>query len=266
VTRVLSGAVLILIAVAAVWFAPALLFQALALALVVIAAHELVGLARASGLHVPAAPTMAAAALTLVAVALPPGSGDAGAALPVILLAQVLALGGVAMGRWRPGTPALAGVAASLFPSLYVALPVGALVVIRDAEGPAALFLLMVTVMASDTAQYYSGRVFGRRPLAPVISPAKTVEGAIGGFVIGTAVFAIAGGWWLSRVPPAMRLVFGIAIVASGIAGDLFESMLKRSAGVKDSSRLIPGHGGVLDRIDALIFAGPTYYIILTLV
>ena len=129
--------------------------------------------------------------------------------------------------------------------------------------GPPGLFLLMLTVMVSDTAQYYTGRLFGRRPLAPAISPKKTIEGAIGGFVFGTLLLAIAGHWWLPAVPLGIRVVLGAAVVALGIAGDLFESMLKRSAGVKDSSTLIPGHGGVLDRIDALLFAAPIYYVVL---
>ena len=122
----------------------------------------------------------------------------------------------------------------------------------------------MLTVIVSDTAQYYTGRAFGRRLLAPAISPKKTIEGAVGGFVFGAVVprrGRRAGGCRACRSRCARGL--GVAVVALGIAGDLFESMLKRSAGVKDSSALIPGHGGVLDRIDALLFAAPVYYVVL---
>jgi phosphatidate cytidylyltransferase len=157
----------------------------------------------------------------------------------------------------------LATVSASLFPSLYLALPIGAIVAIRASEGSAVLFLLMLTVMVSDTAQYYTGRLVGRTPLAPEISPKKTVEGAVGGFVFGAIVFSLAGAWWLERLPFAFRALLGVTVVAAGIAGDLFESLLKRSAGVKDSSSIIPGHGGVLDRVDALLFAAPVYYVVL---
>lgn len=146
---------------------------------------------------------------------------------------------------------------------IYIALPLAALVQLRLIGGPQAVFLLMLTVMVSDTSQYYTGRAFGRRPLAPTISPKKTVEGAVGGFVFGTLLFVVLSAWWVPRMWMWLRVVVGVVIVALGIAGDLFESFLKRRAGVKDSSNLIPGHGGVLDRIDALLFAAPVFYLLL---
>ena len=168
--------------------------------------------------------------------------------LDVALMSALVALGLVALGSWRGGPTALASVAASLFPALYIGLPVGALVAIRTLGGARALFLLMLTVIVSDTAQYYSGRAFGRRPLAPVVSPKKTIEGAIGGAVFGTALFALVGIGGCRRCPPHSAS----SSAHPGGAGDRrvsLESMLKRSAGVKDSSSLIPGHGGILDRI-----------------
>ena len=182
--------------------------------------------------------------------------------LDVILMAELIALALVALAAWRGGSDALGSTSASLFPSLYLAIPIGAMVAIRESGGPAALSLLMLTVIVSDSAQYYTGRLLGRRLLAPAISPKKTIEGAIGGFVFGTAVFAVVGVWWLPIVPAIARVGMGMGIVAVGIAGDLFESMLKRSANVKDSSAIIPGHGGILDRIDALLFAAPFFYVV----
>ena len=257
-TRVLSGAVLIALAVAVVWFAPPWLFLAFGVLIAALGVNELVVLARASQLDISRWPVLAATLLTMVVVGSPTRYP-----LDVALMSALVALGLVGLGSWRGGPTALASVAASLFPALYIGLPVGALVAIRALGGARALFLLMLTVIVSDTAQYYSGRAFGRRPLAPVVSPRKTIEGAIGGAVFGTALFAFVGMWWLPAVPVAFRVLLGLTLVALGIAGDLFESMLKRSAGVKDSSTLIPGHGGILDRIDALLFAAPVYYIVL---
>ncbi|MGH9140967.1 MAG: phosphatidate cytidylyltransferase [Vicinamibacterales bacterium] len=256
--RLLSGAALIALAVAIVWFAPDRVFQLFAAVLVVLGVRELTALAAASDLHVSAFPVHVSALLTAGVVGL-----QSGYALEVALMAALVAIGLGALGSWRGGASALGTVSAALFPSLYIGLPIGALVAIRAFAGPRVLFLLMLTVMVSDTAQYYSGRAFGRRPLAPAISPKKTIEGALGGLLCGTTVFVVMGAWWVPGMPALFRAAVGLAVVALGIAGDLFESMLKRSAGVKDSSGLIPGHGGVLDRIDALLFAAPVYYIVL---
>jgi phosphatidate cytidylyltransferase len=257
VTRVLSGAVLFLLAVGIVWFVPPLFFFVAAELLLMLAFSEYITLARAAGLPVPSFPAGAAAMLTCAAFAT--------ASLPVdlVLMSALVALGALTLTLWSDGHDGLALVSASLFPSLYLGLPFGAIVAIREIRGAGTLFLLMLTVIVSDTAQYYSGRAFGRRLLAPTISPKKTVEGAIGGLVFGGLTLAVAGAWWLPSVPLFVRVALGAAIVALGVAGDLFESMLKRSADLKDSSSLIPGHGGVLDRIDALLFAAPVYYVVL---
>ena len=255
-TRVLSGAVLIAIAVMVVWFAPRWLFFAVAFGLGVLAGEELFGLARASQLDVSLAASRVATALVI-------GSSGVPDSLELFLVTALIAVAASSLGAWRGGPSALASVSVSLFPALYIGLPIAAMIGIRALGGPRVLFLLMLTVIVSDTSQYYTGRLFGRRALAPAVSPKKTVEGAVGGLVFGTALFAVVAMWWLPALPVALRVLLGLTLVALGIAGDLFESMLKRSAGVKDSSALIPGHGGVLDRIDALLFAAPVYYIVL---
>ncbi len=262
-TRVLSGAALVVLAIAVVWFSTPLIFFVAGEALLVLAFVEYLSLARGHHLDVPAWPAGAAAVLACATLSRAALGGATWVALDVVLLTAVIALGALSLPRWRGGADALPQVAAAVLPILYIGLPIGSLIAVREMRGPEGLFLLMLTVMVSDSAQYYSGRMFGRRPLAPAISPKKTIEGAIGGFIFGTLVLAIVGHWWLPSVPLAIRAVLGAAIVALGIAGDLFESMLKRSAGVKDSSSLIPGHGGVLDRIDALLFAAPIYYVVL---
>ena len=143
----------------------------------------------------------------------------------------------------------------------YIGMPLGMLAAVQAAGGRMATVLLIATVVVSDSAQLYSGRLFGRRPLAPAISPKKTVEGAVGGLVVATIFITLAGPWVFPAARRPSLALLGVAIVALGICGDLFESRLKRTAGVKDSSALIPGHGGVLDRIDALLFATPAYYL-----
>jgi phosphatidate cytidylyltransferase len=263
VTRVLSGAVLLILAVAVVWLAPPLLFFAVAELLLVLGFVEYTHLAAAGGLAVPAIPSGAAAMMTASAFSRLPFGGLSSVPIDVVLMSALVALGAITLTSWRGGPDALGVAAASLFPSLYLGLPLGAMIALREARGPEVLFLLMLTVVVSDSAQYYSGRALGRRLLAPTISPKKTIEGAAGGFLFGAVTLAVLGIWWLPTVHIALRAALGAAIVALGIAGDLFESMLKRSAGMKDSSTLIPGHGGVLDRIDALLFAAPVYYIVL---
>jgi phosphatidate cytidylyltransferase len=266
-TRVVSGAVLVVIVIAVVWLAPVWVFFAVAELVLVLAFAEYARLAEAGGVPVPAIVAGTAAVFTSIGVSSTLWVGDeiagTAVALDVILMTAFVLLASIAIATWRGERDALARAAASVFPCLYLGLPIGALVALRARRGPEAVFLLMLTIMVSDTAQYYTGRLFGRRPLASAISPKKTIEGAVGGFVFGSIVLAAAGGWWLPSVPVWLRALVGVAVVTMGIAGDLFESMLKRSAGLKDSSDLIPGHGGVLDRIDALLFAAPVYYVVL---
>ena len=151
--------------------------------------------------------------------------------------------------------------AARLLAQWYIGMPLGMLVAVHDSGGRTASLLLIAAVVISDSAQFYTGRLFGRRPLAPTISPKKTMEGAVGGVVLATAFVVLAGPLVIpsaNRVPLAL---LGIVMVLLGIGGDLFESRLKRIAGMKDSSAAIPGHGGILDRIDALLFATPAFYL-----
>ena len=112
-------------------------------------------------------------------------------------------------------------------------------------------------VWAADIGAFFAGRRFGRRKLAPEVSPNKTWEGALGGALAGLAV-AAAGAVWLDS--PALPLLgVGLVVVFASMVGDLTESMFKRFAGLKDSGRLLPGHGGILDRIDSITAAGPFF-------
>jgi len=255
--RILSAAVLVPIVVGGIWFFTPWQLLLLAEAVLLLAFVEYAGIA--ARLETPIARIVAgtAAAASCAAVAWP------GIPLEVVLMAATIALAAVALSAGPPRPALVRSLAAGLFPALYLGLPLGALVALRATGGREAVLLLVLTVAASDTAQFYIGSLVGRTPLAPAISPKKTVEGALGGLVAGPAFLAIVGAWWLPGVAWPWRLVLGVIVVACGILGDLFESMLKRSAGVKDSSGLVPGHGGILDRIDALLFAAPAYYLFL---
>ena len=180
-----------------------------------------------------------------------------------VLAASLLLVALNVLASDRAGRPLLADTAAAMLAPVYIGLPLGSLVGVHAIAGREAVLLLIATVAVSDTAQFYTGKTFGRTPLAPMRSPKKTREGAVGGFIIAPAFLAIAGSYWLPIYPWWWHASLGLGIVVAGIIGDLFESMLKRAAEMKDSGTLIPGHGGVLDRIDALLFAAPVFYFFL---
>lgn len=160
-----------------------------------------------------------------------------------------------ALGRWTLGV--------AWFGGTFVFLPL----LRRLDDGLAWVFLAMAVAWMSDTGGYFAGRFFGRTPLHKVVSPKKTVEGLIGGLAAATAGVAVARAVALPALSWLDVLVIGVGIGALGVAGDLAESLLKRAYGVKDSGTLLPGHGGLLDRIDALMFvcAGLYGYVVLKL-
>jgi phosphatidate cytidylyltransferase len=253
--RVLSGVVLASCLLAVVCFLPPNATLLLAVLASAVAFAEYADLAAAVGARVPTIPSGAAVAAACVAV-----GGEDLPLEPVVLIAMIC-IGIVAIAGGQPGPEVLRDAAASLFPMLYIGIPLGTLAGIRLIGGRDAILLLIATLIVSDSAQYYTGRALGQRRLAPAISPSKTVEGAIGGLVLGSAAMTLGGLWVFKGVNIWLLLATSVVVVALGMVGDLFESLLKRSAGVKDSSTLMPGHGGVLDRIDSWLFAGPVFYV-----
>lgn len=127
-------------------------------------------------------------------------------------------------------------------------------------DGPAWLLLVLMTVWATDTGAYFAGRALGRRKLAPRISPNKTFEGLLGGAAAGVLV-ATLGAWLIGTTPAMLPMVALVALltVLFSVVGDLLESLLKRHVGAKDSGNLIPGHGGIMDRIDSQLAALPVF-------
>jgi phosphatidate cytidylyltransferase len=252
--RLLSALVLLPVVIGTVWFLPPVWTLVLAVVAAVLAFAEYATIASALGARVARGLGGAAVAAACIV------TGGAFESPAVVLMTALVAVGALAIASGRPGPPVLADAAATLFPILYIGLPLGAIAAVRLVAGREALILLMATIIVSDSAQYYCGRAFGRRPLAPAISPKKTVEGAVGGVVFGTAVMTLVGVRLFPGTPVLFMTLASATVVLLGIVGDLFESLLKRSAGMKDSSALIPGHGGVLDRIDSWLFAAPVFY------
>jgi len=239
-----------------VWAAPWWATLALASVVAALAGVELAHLARAVDASVPA-PIVAAAAVAVCAT-VPIGMADGGA-LAGVLLALIVAGGVVTLAGGPPAPSRITAAAVTLMAPLYVGLPLGALAWICLTYGPRPATFVVAVIAVSDSIQYFAGRAFGRRRLAPAVSPAKTVEGALGGLLAAGVVGALLGPRWGQAGSPLVGAGLGAGLALLGILGDLFESLLKRSAGVKDSSALIPGHGGVLDRIDAYLFAIPAY-------
>lgn len=194
---------------------------------------------------------VAAIALALIAaVALAEGRD-----LLVAALAGAVALCGLAAMIEEPGRRTIA-IAALTLAMVWVGLGVAHAIMLREFDHGAGLLLdVLLAVFVGDTAAHILGSLFGRTPLAPTISPNKTIEGLVAGIVTAVAVVAFVaavGQPWLSLGHAA---ALGLAAGLAGPAGDLFESAVKREAGVKDSGGLLGPHGGVLDRVDAVLFA-----------
>jgi phosphatidate cytidylyltransferase len=144
----------------------------------------------------------------------------------------------------------------------YISLFLGFLILIRNsADGVVWLYFLLAVVFAGDVSALYVGSAFGRRKLSPSVSPGKTIEGSLGGLAANLAVGLLIKLLFLPGLHWPQAILFCILVGAAGQVGDLFESVLKRSSKVKDSGGLLPGHGGILDRIDALLFAAPIAYL-----
>ena len=258
-TRLLTALVLLALVLSGVFLLPSRWFLLLAVMLTELAALEVVRLGRswAPGaplrlllVTVPLAVLVLAAGLSGAATGLPPG-------WLALALATALGVGmGVALlaGRTpvRESLPALGLLA---FGTVYLAVPVTAVWSLQRSD-PWLVFLLLAIVAVNDSAAFYVGRRFGRRKLSPHVSPNKSWEGSAAGVAGAVAATAVWSRLVLETWEPRLVLL-GVLVAVAGQCGDLVESMLKRGAGVKDSGTLLPGHGGVLDRVDAFLFAAP---------
>lgn len=179
-------------------------------------------------------------------------------ALQAGLVFAMLLFGLIFLWRFNDLQHVVQQLALLLFGFIYVPLLLGHLVLLRALPfGREWIYLVLLIVMASDTGAYFSGITLGRHKLYPAISPNKSIEGSIGGLLGGLAAAFIASYTFFPMLDTVDCLALGLGLGAMSQLGDLFESMVKRACGVKDSGTVIPGHGGILDRLDSLLFAFP---------
>ena len=256
--RRVATALVALPALLAVFFlGPAWLTVAVVALALAVGFHEFAGLVRARGIRpLPLVGALLAGALFLD-VAWPGWLSVPFAPLGALLL--------LTLTLWRGADlESVTGAAATLLGAVYLGALGGTIAALRVVppveEGAWRLSLLLGIQVFSDSLAFFVGHAIGRRRLAPGISPGKSVEGAIGGLVGGVLGALVVRFLGLPALPVLHAAGLGAAVAALGIVGDLDESLLKRWAGVKDSGTLFPGHGGMLDRLDSLLFGAPVLY------
>jgi phosphatidate cytidylyltransferase len=251
--RIVSALVLIPIVGIAVYLGGAFLFALVAIA-VTLAAWEYLALVKAAGAAPSRVLTIALTAGFLAEAQWP-------SVVPLRLAVAVVAAAPLIVEVLKGSRAgALPGWALGVAGAVYLGVLAGHIVSLRAVpQGTAWLALALVCTWICDTGAYAVGRAWGRRPFFPRISPKKTWEGALGGLATGTVATVGLGYWWLGLSPLAGALL-GVLIVLAATFGDLAESVIKRQVGAKDSGALIPGHGGMLDRIDSLLFVVPAVY------
>ncbi|HXX71293.1 MAG TPA: phosphatidate cytidylyltransferase [Candidatus Acidoferrum sp.] len=271
--RILTAAVLIPLVLALVWWGPAILLAAIAAGVAILALLEFFHLAGRMGLRAFRDWTLACTAGIFYAqytaglvethsfrgVSIVRQAGW-GISLEAVLLVFIFGMAVIGIGTRRPLYEVLPGMAASAAGLLFVALPFSYLVRIDEIE-PSGRMLVLFTLFlmwAGDTLAYFVGKTLGQVPMAPELSPQKTWEGAFAN-LIGSLLVGFLFARWLQVDTIPLLLIAACGNIA-GQTGDLIESAYKRGAAAKDSGSLLPGHGGVLDRIDSVILASPVVW------
>ncbi|HKG20268.1 MAG TPA: phosphatidate cytidylyltransferase [Blastocatellia bacterium] len=261
--RILTAAVALPVLIYTVWSEIPYFFVALATVSVFLALREFYKLAWKVECRADPIPGHLSALLVVACFVF-----DRPVYIPSVLAALAIAALAFALSRPDKLDRSLASVSATVFGVVYTALLAGYLIGIRmapDAPGttrlaPKLLTMFFALVMMTDTGAYYAGRALGRHKLAPRISPGKTVEGSVGGFLAAVITGPLCKLIFFPEISIAHAAALGAALGILGQVGDLAESMLKRGAGVKDSGNLLPGHGGMLDRVDSILFCAPVVY------
>ena len=255
--RILTGVVLLVILWASVMPSPPIAFVALMAVAITIGSFEAASMMRAMGLRPLAVIGLLTVWGIVGAVAFEP---QRYATVMPLALGLIAILVGAMATRDSP-LAILKTTGATMLPVL-IGLLLSYAIALRNQPdvGRELLVLLFLAVVAGDTAAFYVGKNFGRHKLAPSLSPKKTWEGAIGGVTAAVVVVVVFQQLRFPELGLVHAAILGVLLSSAGILGDLTESLVKRAAGVKDSSGLLPGHGGVLDRTDSLLFTGPILY------
>jgi phosphatidate cytidylyltransferase len=269
--RIITAAIALPVLIASIVYPPLkFLFVALAVAAIVVALYEFWFLAKRVGAKPDVVVGYAATAAMLVAFFY------SEQLLPLLLLiipALVIAALVAEMLRGAPFDKMILSVGSTVLGVLYVVMLGGHLVAVRTGFAEHApgypnsysisthlLSFFFLVLMGSDTGAYYTGRAFGKRKLAPNISPGKTWEGAVGGMAASLLMAALAHYWFFPELSLRAALPLAAVMNVLGVVGDLTESALKRGAKAKDAAQILPGHGGLLDRLDSLLFNAPLIY------
>jgi len=256
--RLGTAAVVLPLLVLLLFRAPAWATLAVVAAAVVVALVEFFRLLEARGLRPQRLTGLLLTAVLFAEVALPRAWFGPFWPLAALLLLSLTLVRGP---RFEMTVPAAAG---TLLGAVYLGALGGSIAALRllapEEAGAWRLLLLLTVIMCADTAAFFVGCAVGRRRLAPLVSPSKTLEGAVGGLAGGVLGALAVRELGLPALPAAHAAGLGAAVALLGIVGDLDESLLKRWAGVKDSGTLFPGHGGMLDRLDSLLFGAPVLY------
>ena len=254
--REITAAVVSPVAIWIIGWSHPLIFDATVSLCALLALYEFLVLGRRKGFQLPIVLCMLVAVFILAAFVVEPVSVEMGVFVALLLIPASYVFMRVNIEEALPSS------AIAVLATLYVGMLGGSLIRLRSdfPVGWKLIFFLCLVVWLGDSGAYYVGRARGRRKLSPRISPKKTIEGLIGGIIVSVISAIVIHFTFFKEFPLVHAVIAGVVLSICGVIGDLAESLWKRSADVKDSSTLIPGHGGFLDRFDSIFFTAPILY------
>jgi len=249
----------------AIWiigWSHAYVFDATIALISILALHEFLSLGKKKGYDVPTPLCIVIMLFIMAAFILPQLSVELGMFAALLVIPASYVLGKKTLEDSLPSS------AIAVLATTYVGMLAGSLIRLRNdfPEGSKLIFFLLLVVWLGDSGAYYVGKQLGKHKLSPRISPKKTVEGLIGGITASILAAVVIHYTFFEKFPLLHAIIAGVILSVAGVIGDLAESMWKRSADVKDSGTLLPGHGGFLDRFDSILFTAPILYCYWTLI